>query len=532
MKKKLATLLMLCLSMTLCLSNSVYATVTGDGYGILGGDEPTPPPPSNPSQPALQEPTPTKKPAKGTKKPQKKYVDVDIELGEINADAKKVDISLTFKEEKYDYKLYVTPILRDESDENMDSLDEKDTAENEDKKEDKEDTSLEKSPDKEADDNNDNKDEIKYGDKEEIDLTADNVTVEEETDETKDKNEDDEKEKEKTKVSISLDKPKLGKYTLSVKVENEDDTENVNFKFNPDYIPAPEPEIPDEPVPDPEPILEPKPVTDEREKNHWNRKPGEMQKLLNVTVPSGTTKFEIFYTALAGEPVISFRSASGARYDLDNEIEDGTFVIRTSKGQVEGSTSLLLKTIYVSNPTDAGQWTMILNVDDNYSEFIVAKAAIPENWRTIEVDYRTQVLDVDLWYLSEKSAFKYEDINKITQFDTAIPNSFTSEEKKEPAPADLTRIYILIGVIVISGIAFFIYRRKKAKSEEAYMRQEKKIEAANKKRKNRKAKEDAQLSFNDDLDYSDDDDDRDIFDNKTDKEMDDYADDDDEKTYF
>ena len=221
--------------------------------------------------------------------------------------------------------------------------------------------------------------------------------------------------------------------------------------------------------------------------------------VIETYVGSGTTRFEVFYSASAlTPPEVTFMSASGNIYRKDSDVEYGNTVFITRSGYVVSDyPDIKYDIIYIKGAEDPGTWKMSVSIDDHTNELFVVTSKVPDGWEHFQTDYKTAPTDALLWYINPKlSSYTVNDITSVIAKDTDIPETnsiqpYVDEEVPEQKNP-IVGVLILLSLAIIGGIAAIIFLYKKSQKESVSNRKNA-IARANKKLKAKQKKENNSL---------------------------------------
>ena len=230
-----------------------------------------------------------------------------------------------------------------------------------------------------------------------------------------------------------------------------------------------------------------------------------------VNVLAGQTRFEMFYSAAAPMPAITFTSIDGNIYRAGEDFNNGrtSFICRPGN-KIDGFADVNYCVMYFSAPTDPGSWTAEITLDKGTKEFMLVKTAVPNGWTDFTQEYRMTPEEMCLWHLSKVSDYTPSELINLANTDTN-PGGNTIASGEAPVvekidytiPLIVTVFVILVGGM-IAGTVFII--RKSNREEEEYTKR--RISRANKALQKKKEAQDRNLAsalkeLNED--YSDDD---------------------------
>lgn len=249
---------------------------------------------------------------------------------------------------------------------------------------------------------------------------------------------------------------------------------------------------------------------------------------LKIDVTGETQKYEIIYSKDAGIPEIRLYSpgTNGNTSDgyvdlLTTSFHSPALISRSYLGmEAEGFDDLSLMTFYVSSETKQGIWILSIVPEQGTKECIVVKADTTPGWENLVCDYKTQPTKIIGWSLKE-STYTVDDISNIIAQNSTIPEvaNMTGQNPQpvvEETPEDPLQKFMpfIIGTLVILCMIVMIVftLKKKKEARKAEDDKEDRIRTANRKMKERKMREEAELErdaekmykeFEDD-DYGDD----------------------------
>ena len=220
---------------------------------------------------------------------------------------------------------------------------------------------------------------------------------------------------------------------------------------------------------------------DETENTRWrilNDEPSSYTKDFEAYISSGTIRLEVFYTADADMPELTFTSSGGNVYSMT----EGSKSLGKTQFKVKNQYSITdypdikYSIIYISNAEDPGTWSIKVRLNNRIREFALVTSEIPESWETLDTDYKTRPKELLLWYLSEygvditqESSHSFEDMIGIISMDTQIPttNDIDSTEvvasKKKQNP--LSGFFFMLTFLIILGVITVIFILKKLRDQ-------------------------------------------------------------------
>lgn len=247
------------------------------------------------------------------------------------------------------------------------------------------------------------------------------------------------------------------------------------------------------------------------ETTKWNLSEGNRTNKISIRIPAGETRFEMFYTAGAPMPNVTFSSCDGNIYRTGEDFTNSKtkFICRPGN-KIEGFSDVDYCVMYFSAPVDPGTWTAEITLDKGTKEFMFLKSSVPNEWEGFSEEYRTNPEEMCLWFLSSASDYSVDELVNLASVDTNPgANSIVSTDAPVIEEVDYT-IPIIVGAFVLLlaaliGVTVYIVQRSNREQRE---RTEKRISKANQKLKERKESQDKHLADvlkEMDEDYSDDD---------------------------
>lgn len=220
---------------------------------------------------------------------------------------------------------------------------------------------------------------------------------------------------------------------------------------------------------------------DETENTRWrilNDEPSSYTKDFEAYISSGTIRLEVFYTADADMPELTFTSSGGNVYSMtegSKSLGKTQFKVK-NKYSISDYPDIKYSIIYISNAEDPGTWSIKVHLNNRIREFALVTSEIPESWETLDTDYKTRPKELLLWYLSEygvditqESSHSFEDMIGIISMDTQIPttNDIDSTEvvasKKKQNP--LGSFFFMLTFLIILGVITVIFILKKLRDQ-------------------------------------------------------------------
>ncbi len=231
---------------------------------------------------------------------------------------------------------------------------------------------------------------------------------------------------------------------------------------------------------------------------------------ISVNVFAGQTRFEMFYSAAAPMPAITFTSIDGNIYRAGEDFNNGrtSFICRPGN-KIDGNADINYCVMYISAPTDPGSWTAEITLDKGTKEFMLIKTAVPNGWTDFVEEYRMSPEEMCLWYTSKISDYSANELINLANVDTnpgANSISTTDAPKIEEKDYTLTMIIGGFGLLIFAMITGTILIIKKSNRDEAEYTK-RRIDRANKKLKQKQKMADSNLESalkELDEDYSDD----------------------------
>ena len=219
----------------------------------------------------------------------------------------------------------------------------------------------------------------------------------------------------------------------------------------------------------------------ESENTRW-RIPDEdensFSKSFDAYISSGTIRLEVFYTADADAPEIKFLSSGGNEYSLaegSKTLGKTIFLVRDGYS-VAGFPDIRYSVIYISNAEDPGTWGIDIKLNRRMREFALLTTELPDKWENLDTDYKTQPMELLLWYLAEDkvdctraSSYTPDDLIKILSKDTSIPSTneidTTNEVPLAPSKDPLSGFFMTFTIMVIAGIILIVFITKKLRDQ-------------------------------------------------------------------
>ena len=246
----------------------------------------------------------------------------------------------------------------------------------------------------------------------------------------------------------------------------------------------------------------------------WDISKGkDRSKTGNYTIPSETTRFEVFYNKDALAPEITFVTTSGFLYKTTQDVYTDPVTgarYETRRGnQVGDYSDMAYMVIYITKPSDPGLWKINIDLDDDTDTFLMVKTEVPNDFMTLVKEYKMYVIDTVIWAIdSSKADYKLSNLVDMAAAEKRPEeNDIKDTEPPVQEKTDPLVYVIIFLVIAIIGFTVFIILNIKSSNNTKEEISKKKVKNANKKYKKKKSKENDYLDdlmeqYNDD--YSDD----------------------------